>query len=103
MSHTSIPIPDRLLISGPNDGGLAILHGQRCLHLLTESATGIGIDGEQVAWCPQRDGVAGALSKYAMAGSMSSLAGTIWTCIDCCRHRKACMLSPRPRSILQLA
>lgn len=53
MMPATVSIPDRLLITGPNGGGFAMLSRSRFELLFAESSTGLSISGTQAAWVVQ--------------------------------------------------
>jgi GT2 family glycosyltransferase/glycosyltransferase involved in cell wall biosynthesis/predicted nuclease with TOPRIM domain len=54
--RTPIDIPHRLLISGPNGGGLALVSRSQLAVLGLGNATGLAVSDGTVAWCAQDDG-----------------------------------------------
>lgn len=67
----AVNIPDRLLLSGPNGGGLGMLSRSRFEQLFTENATGVSIAGKHAAWVVQD---APANSLHAMVdGRLSTV------------------------------
>lgn len=51
--RTTFDIPDRLLISAPNGGGLLYAYHHLLIPLLHEDATGLAITGHGMLWCVQ--------------------------------------------------
>ena len=54
--RTPIDIPHRLLVSGPNGGGLALVSRGQLAVLGLGNATGLAVSEGAVAWCAQDDG-----------------------------------------------
>jgi GT2 family glycosyltransferase/glycosyltransferase involved in cell wall biosynthesis len=55
-------IPHTLLVSGPNGGGLALVRRDRVLPVSRDSATGIAVDRDAVAWCLQMEEMASTIA-----------------------------------------
>jgi hypothetical protein len=51
--RNAFEISDRLLVSGPNGGGLAMVARSATALLREASCTGIGLGPERLAWCLQ--------------------------------------------------
>jgi GT2 family glycosyltransferase/glycosyltransferase involved in cell wall biosynthesis len=49
-------VPDALLVSSPNGGGMVVVDGWVCLPISSRDATGIAVDAEAIRWCLQEDG-----------------------------------------------
>lgn len=69
--HTTISIPDRILISAPNGGGIAFASGSNIVSLFDQSATGLSVSGDLVRWCVQ-DGNANIV-RQIQNGMLSKL------------------------------
>lgn len=62
MSRSTLRLHEGLLVSGPNDGGLAYMRDYSVLPVLGHSATGIAIDETCIAWCQQIEGVSNSIA-----------------------------------------